>query len=305
MKIMTGMGSIDDYQEYVNAGADEIFIGYVPQSWMLAHGRKYPLNRREVIYYNVQIGSDSELMILRDMVKELKVPVTITLNSLRYKAEDYDEILEIVKGCSSLGFSRFIIADGDFLSYLDKKEIDNLEICLSGEYGEINPEILEYKNMKRVIFPRQTTIEEMEYFNKVSPSMEKEAFVLNEKCQFTGAYCNSLHCDEFCHLCRVPYDLSPEVDSKYEDKDLPYDTLGLSGCGLCSLWKLKQAGVSHLKLVSRGNNTEDTIRDIKALKKALRILEESSDEKSFISTMKKELFPHGCSNNCYYYLSES
>ena len=26
--------------------------------------------------------------------------------------------------------------------------------------------------------------------------MEFEAFVLNEMCQFTGAFCNSLHCDE-------------------------------------------------------------------------------------------------------------
>ena len=35
--------------------------------------------------------------------------------------------------------------------------------------------------------------------------MEFEAFVLNEMCQFTGAFCNSLHCDEMGYLCRVSY----------------------------------------------------------------------------------------------------
>lgn len=39
---------------------------------------------------------------------------------------------------------------------------------------------------------------------------EFEAFVLNELCHFTGAFCNSLHCDEMGYLCRVPYRLEPE-----------------------------------------------------------------------------------------------
>ena len=33
---------------------------------------------------------------------------------------------------------------------------------------------------------------------------EFEAFVLNEQCQFTGAFCNSWHCDEMGYLCRIP-----------------------------------------------------------------------------------------------------
>ena len=36
---------------------------------------------------------------------------------------------------------------------------------------------------------------------------EFEAFVLNEMCQFTGAFCNSLHCDEMGYLCKVPYQI--------------------------------------------------------------------------------------------------
>lgn len=35
--------------------------------------------------------------------------------------------------------------------------------------------------------------------------MNLRAFALNELCQFSGAFCNSLHCDEMGHLCRVPY----------------------------------------------------------------------------------------------------
>lgn len=33
MKIVAGLGSIDEYIPYVKAGADEFFCGYVPYSW--------------------------------------------------------------------------------------------------------------------------------------------------------------------------------------------------------------------------------------------------------------------------------
>lgn len=56
MKITSGLGSIDDYPRYVRAGADELFCGYVPFSWSEKYGTVLPLNRREVLNYNVQIG---------------------------------------------------------------------------------------------------------------------------------------------------------------------------------------------------------------------------------------------------------
>ena len=33
MKITVGLGSIDEYERFVQAGADEFFCGYVPFSW--------------------------------------------------------------------------------------------------------------------------------------------------------------------------------------------------------------------------------------------------------------------------------
>lgn len=33
MKIVAGMGSIDEYERFVEARADEFFCGYVPYSW--------------------------------------------------------------------------------------------------------------------------------------------------------------------------------------------------------------------------------------------------------------------------------
>ena len=75
MKIIAGLGSIDEYVRYVEAGADEFFCGYVPYEWNKKYGTVLPLNRREVFCSNVQLGSLSELEILAGMIRKYDKPV--------------------------------------------------------------------------------------------------------------------------------------------------------------------------------------------------------------------------------------
>ena len=91
MKIVAGLGSIDEYIKFAEAGADEFFCGYVPYSWSKKYGTVLPLNRREVLCYNVQLGAFSELEILSGMMKKYEKPVHLTFNSLYYIPEQYPD----------------------------------------------------------------------------------------------------------------------------------------------------------------------------------------------------------------------
>ncbi|MCQ2491640.1 MAG: U32 family peptidase [Lachnospiraceae bacterium] len=303
IKITAGLGSIDDYPDFVRAGVDEVFIGYVPESWHLKYPLTGPMNRREVKNYNVQIGSLSEIRILRKMMEAYQVPVTIALNALSYMPEQYEDLAQYVKMCVSEGFTSFIVADPALLVYLKNQELsEKIKIHISGELGEINEEVISLVKelgADRIIFHRKVDLEGMKECIKSCPSLEYEAFMLNEMCHFHGGFCNSLHCDEMCHMCLVPYTMEQDVE-KREYKD--FDGVGASGCSLCALWDMMQMGVTHLKLVSRGNYGEDTIRDIIALKKAIGIARETSSREKYIQKMKRRLFQEGCSDNCYYRL---
>lgn len=333
MKITAGLGSIDEYERFVRTGADEFFCGYVPFFWAEKYGTVMPLNRREVLCYNVQLGAYSELEILSRMVEKYKKPVHLTFNSLYYLPEQYPEIASIIERCMKLGFQSYIIADPALLVYLKKIGIF-CEIHLSGETGEVNSQMVKAFQrfpLKRVIFHRKNTFADMqsviaeqranERKNGISPEMgmEFEAFVLNEMCQFTGAFCNSLHCDEMGYLCRVPYwlgtvhekDSVPENMKRLQEETWEKETdpsaydedgylCGENGCGLCALYQLKKVGITHLKLVGRGNYTEHMEKDIRNLRKALDILDAAEDERDFQCTIKRTLFPNGCSGQCYY-----
>ena len=324
MKIVAGLGSIDEYETFVKAGADEFFCGYVPFSWAEKYGVIHPLNRREVLFYNVQIGSMSELQILKKMVDYYGKPVKLTFNSLYYTGEQYPVIAEIITQCMAAGFENFIIADPALMLYLRQQKI-NCGIHLSGETAEVNRGMLEQMlpfRIRRVIFHRKNSLEDMQSCIKEADfPHEYEAFILNELCHFSGAFCNSLHCDELTHLCRVPYELGnlhkkEETDAAQKDvaetdriqgkegKGLPLDEdgylTGSTGCGLCALYRMKQVGITHLKLVGRGNYTDFMEKDIRQLRKALDILENSDSEAQYQKKMKASLFQDGCSQNCYY-----
>lgn len=321
MKIVAGLGSIDEYETFVKAGADEFFCGYVPFSWAEKYGVIHPLNRREVLFYNVQIGSMSELQILKKMVDYYGKPVELTFNSIYYTGEQYPVIAEIITQCMAAGFENFIIADPALMLYLRQQKI-NCGIHLSGETAEVNRGMLEQMlpfGIRRVIFHRKNSLEDMQSCIKEADfPHEYEAFILNELCHFSGAFCNSLHCDELTHLCRVPYELGnlhkkEETDAAQKDvaetdriqgkegKGLPLDEdgylTGSTGCGLCALYRMKQVGITHLKLVGRGNYTDFMEKDIRQLRKALDILENSDSEAQYQKKMKASLFPDGCSQN--------
>ena len=339
MKITSGLGSIDDYPRYVRAGADELFCGYVPFSWSEKYGTVLPLNRREVLNYNVQIGSFSELEILANMVQKYQKPVHLAFNSLYYRQEQYEEITQIIQQCRSIGFDSYILADPALLVYLRKEKID-CEVHLSGDLGTVNSamtEVFAKEYPKRIIFQRKNTISEMRaVIRHITAQKEAarkewtyptefEAFAVNELCQFSGAFCNSLHCDEMGYLCRVPYWKKPmsfsESKLEKQEKNRPGENISISewdsaselmnpvsedgylcgatGCGLCTLKQLSDAGITHLKLVGRGNYTDFMERDIRNLRRTLEILEDSSTEEEYIRAMKAELFPNGCSHMCY------
>ena len=179
-------------------------------------------------------------------------------------------------------------------------------------------EFLEEMKIRRVIFHRKNTVEEIRScISHLKQDIEYEAFVLNEQCHFSGAFCNSLHCDELGHLCQTPYRLEPIRQKKSRELEVMLQKLrtveqaepgldvenfqtGASGCGLCTLFGLRESGVTHLKVVGRGNHTEAMLQDIRQLKRSLEILETAGTEREFQRNMKTEIFPDGCSGNCYY-----
>ncbi len=328
MKLVAGLGSIEDYERFADAGVSEVFVGYIPNNFYEKYKMILPANRREVFFYHVQISSFEDMRILADMMKKRKVPVSVAFNALYYSTEQMEDVYQIMVSLKEIGFERFILSDLFFLSFLKEKKFQ-ASIEISGEFGEMNLDSVKLlcsefgvdPGISRIIFPRKTSLQSMKcvisgmnskkhYWNREAPldqPLTYEAFFLNENCQFSGGYCNSMHCDEMPHMCLVPYELKTlvreavtcESYSEGETQELDEKLPGTTGCGLCNLWDLKEAGITHLKIVGRGLSPDCVVNDIRVAKRALKILAKESSKETYIEKMKREIFRSGCPENCY------
>lgn len=315
MKITAGIANTDQLSLYASAGADEVFCGYVPESWETGTGRCVPLNRREVRYCPVQIGDRNELRILKLMSADLGIPVSLTFNSPFYTSDALPEVVQVMEQCLEDGFDTFIVADPALMMILKERDLlSSIHLQISGEAGEINREVLEFWrgfHPSRVIFHRKTGLSNIASLIRAdrllhpdSP-IEYEAFAMNENCHFNGAFCAGLHCDEFAHLCHLPWKMIPvSAGASFPsfcspDPSYACDTgiAGHSGCGICALPELYTAGIGFLKTVGRGADTEEMCRDIRTLRTAVDLVRSgilSPDD------LRKTCFPEDCSRNCYY-----
>ncbi|MDO4483316.1 MAG: U32 family peptidase [Clostridia bacterium] len=309
MRITAGAASAEQAAAYIAAGADEIFCGYVPDSWTEDYGLTMPLNRREVRYCPVQTGGENELRLLTKVCADRGVPVSLTFNAPCYLPRQLEEASDIIDHCRGLGIHQFIVADPALAVTLHRRGLtDKISLHISGEAGEINRYTLQLwqgLGAKRIILHRKVGMYNMASLISAAPdSMEYEAFAMNEMCHFNGAFCAGLHCDELAHLCHLPWkavpvregSAIPPVPKAPEHPQVP----GHSGCGLCALWDMVQMGITHLKAVGRGAPAEDMAEDIFALKTALQVLEASPCKADYLREMKRRIFPDGCSGCCYY-----
>ena len=301
MKITAGLGALENLPCLAAAGADEVFCGYVPISWLEKYGNFTPLNRREVLMQGLQIDSMGDLKLLKRMAEDCGVQVALTFNALYYLPEQLPLLCALFGELKQHGLDRWILADPALLLHLKQNRIGG-HIHLSGEAGCFSPDALAFfrrLGIERCIFPRKMTPEEMAACIASAPELEYEAFALNENCHFSGAHCLSLHCDELEALCRVPYRaVGPDCTAPYEPACAAEDGFGASGCGLCALPRLRRAGVTRLKVVGRGSHIDWIERDVRMLRRALEMGDAAPEE------LRRELLGNRCSGACYYPATE-
>lgn len=293
MKITAGLGRLEDFQRLAKAGADELFAGFVPLEWLEKYGNDVPLNRREAILQDIQLDSLGDMRILAQMKADAGVNVALTFNSPFYAASAYPMLADILCELQNTGFNDFILADPGLMVYL-KNHHFCANIHVSGEAGVFNSDAVLFFRVlgaSRIIFPRKISPERMAMCVSAAPELQYEAFILNEMCHYSGAFCSSLHCDFMEPMCRVDYACSA---CKSASSEMDMSLLGAGGCGICALQRLEAAGVGYLKIVGRGGHAELIERDIRALKQAFQMPSRLSE------ILQASLFPDGCSGNCYY-----
>ena len=312
--IVSPINSIDELYQLHNEGAREFYFGYLSKQWVDEYGA-FTGNRRENFEANfTDLNNIKELLI---KIKELGINCAITFND-RYTYQQYDMLKKMLHEVIEAGANRIIVADVGLIVQINNWRLP-LEMKISTGGGVFNHQTVNfYKEMgiKRIIFPRQLTISEINQIVKSDSSLEYEIF---------GMYGRDPYIDAFCRFhhgmnCIIPR-LGPCGCMRLNNADIrnlqsnhvfkPYNclnTLHVDGCCACGIKSLNMGAIKYYKIVGRAAKTERKVQAIAFMKRVLDNIESGNinNFQRYNKELFNEIYGEPCTTeNCYYRVEDS
>ena len=209
MFMTLGLGSSDtpsNVAKFVELGAKEFFIGYVPRAWLDKFGWEIGPNRRTMgPAYNYSNVSE-----LRDIVKGIHDcggTVNLAVNAHDNGADRMGMVHDMLDLFETLNPDGYIVADPAVM-YCMKKWGITREMHISTGVGCFNSESVrffceEFKNITRLVIPRKLTINEMKSIidGLKDLNLEYEVMIIGYRCYFNDEDCHSIHSGKRRNLC--------------------------------------------------------------------------------------------------------
>jgi len=312
VKIISPIDNRAEVEPLLEAGADELYGGYVPPEWRQRFSGLASINQRT--FEAAQIDSLDDLRAIVDSAHSAGVPFSLTLNAPFYSDDQLPLIVDFVGEMCQLGVDGVILADIALLRSL-KGLFAGLELHAStlahlGNSGAVRKFVDE--GISRVIFPRHIPVAEMKSMMQHFPDIVFDAFLLVGKCPNTEGLCSFHHSSsDRVWPCEIPYRIepegempSPELLAAIERQNSWSQTNRRHGCGLCAIPALIEARLSGAKLVGRGAPTPQKVNNVVLVRDFIGLAASEPDfdryRQQAIAAHKKR-FGSPCSPNvCYY-----
>ncbi|MCK4508639.1 MAG: U32 family peptidase, partial [Desulfuromonadales bacterium] len=118
MRIISPVDNLNEARLLLQAGADELYGGYLPAEWA-DYSLAASLNQRT--FSSAQIVSEEELSEIIALVKAHECRFALTLNAPFYTDKQFPLMVEYVDQMVALGIDSLILADPGLLRLLKKR----------------------------------------------------------------------------------------------------------------------------------------------------------------------------------------
>jgi putative protease len=312
MKLISPIDKKAETAALLDAGADELYGGYVPQLWQQRFGLLASINQRT--FAGAQIESYDDLREIVACCSDRGGEFALTLNAPFYSAAQQALLIDYVGEAVTAGVSSVILADLALLRIL-KREFPELLYHASTLAHLGNSAAIRFyqaQGVERIILPRHLSVAELAEICSQISDVACDAFLLVGKCPNTEGLCTFHHSSEDkVWPCEIPYQAEALQESSADDLSRAIarqqswaDSDRRHGCGLCAIPQLLAAGISGLKLVGRG---APTLRKVKNLQLAVKFVQLAEETEAFADYQRAALLAHRehfgigcCENVCYY-----
>ncbi len=325
-KISAPASDLEQAARLLEAGADELYCGILPDDWIRRFSDADFLTRRQGTLAHFSRWESLKEAI--DLVHEAGREIFLTLNQ-RYSPVQEKYVLAALRKWESLGGDALIVADPGLLRFLNGEEFP-MRIHLSlmvGVYNSSSANFFRKWKIDRIVLPRELSVEEIgDIVAKADSSLQFEALVLHQKCRFIDGACGFYHGTRQVGKSPASLDSIREPgeelcvfaipDPLYEGHGCHIEWTGPDGpvrpsgpepspsCAACALPPLFDAGVRHFKLAGRGYPTEILVDSIRFIEFAIDAWDSGTNPDDARESIKRAYawtFGRSCdSGRCYY-----
>lgn len=294
VKITAPISKLSEIEPLVAAGAGELYCGVVPERW-IAQFNTGAVNRR----YFGNLDSLENLQEAVQLAHRAGAALFLVLNAQHYGQDQVEALIWLARQFRDFGGDAVIVADMALIAEI-RTEVPDIAVHVSSVASCRNSEAVRYYRdlgVKRVILPRDVTLDEIAGIARNAGDVELEAFILNDGCVFEEGACHSIHLPSglggpICIDSR-PFSYRParggpmperseqrliENDADYKrwlwyrfgcgfsttPEGYPYGP-----CGLCAISRLMKAGVVSVKIAGREGATERKLKSVEMVRATL------------------------------------
>lgn len=276
MKIVAPIRHPDEIAPLAQAGASELYCGVTPREWAERFGGA-SANRRP----GGNLGSLAELEHALGLAHASGATLSLVLNAQHYSAAQIEFALEIARSYQAMGGDALIASDIGLIFALGKAlpgmrvHLSSVATCRNVHAARLYREF----GVRRLILPRDVTLDEAAAIASTLPELEVEAFILNDGCVYEEGSCNTLHLPaplggpicldhyQYRHRHRDGRPLSASLQERLTENDQAYrrwlwyrfscgftttaEGLPYGPCGLCAVPRLAGGGIHAVKIAGR------------------------------------------------------
>ncbi len=311
MKILAPIDRFYEAERLIQAGADELYGGFVPSSWAETFTMAGSINKRS--FQEAQFASRQELEETIELIHRNNAAFFLTLNNDYYSEKQYPLVLKEVEWAQAAGVDALLVADIGLILEITKLEIP-IELHLSILSSVLNSRAAAFYRslgVRRIVLDRTLSLSEISHIVQDVDDVRFEVFVMYGKCPNVEGLCTFFHHDDPKHVwpCCRNYTISTVSGSREADEVLHAIEAQSAwsahergqACGLCAMYDLDRAGVYSLKIAGRGRYTDDKVRAVRMVEEMRSLLGSGVSRQDFVKAAR-ELFVKTYGKECNPYV---
>ncbi len=192
MKILAPVNDPREVGALIEAGADELYCGFLPPGWSASYSVAASPNRREWGSANVSSREGFARIVAEAHAR--RVPVHVAVNAL-YTRSQYPAVFGQIAFFKECKVDALIVADLGLLAAL-KKEDHGFAVHVSTggtTFNASSARFYQSLGATRIVLPRHLGVEEARALVQKCPGMEFEMFIMNSGCKNIDGFCTFQH----------------------------------------------------------------------------------------------------------------